>query len=239
MRVPRRIFSRILLAAAVPVLLAGLCACRSEVFTREELPDLCEKIVKQRESLPPQKAPRERMIQCRLVIEKFLFSISSVCMIHIQGQKITAAALLPAGIKLFEVSGTPEKVERFYFPESMPLAGDDPEKSAAQLLKDLHNIFHTESFTYRKCPPGFHRKRTKKILHLIHPEKGIRLQYGYHDLRLLKKSEKNQSSNWQTYYYRCIVKGPGLYPVQIVYQNKKGGYSLIFRVYDLHLTDTP
>lgn len=218
---------RLYIRRCFPILLLFLSSCMSDPFIREELPDLPENI-----SVRKVIQFKQIQLQSRLTVEGVFFSFSCLCMIRINNDKMTAAGLLPSGIKLFQIRTEGEKIVELYFREGTPFAEKKMKKWGKDLMKDFRNIFCVKDFTYHGLPVGFEKNHTGKTLELIHPGSGLRLVYGTEKMRLLKKSQKNQSENWQTSYYRCIVKGSGIYPTQIVYRNRNAPYRLVFRVYD-------
>lgn len=171
-------------------------------------------------------------LQTSMTIEYPFYSTSLICVMQCDAKVMSLAAMLPAGVKFMEISGTAEKLEKWYF---MPGFIDDQnkqQKMAVSLLQDFSRIFLNDHFLYPGKIPGSEVERCRRGVLMTLPEQGEKRFYGSQRLRLMKKSVKNKECNWQSEYFRCNVNNGFIYPDRIVYENKANGYRLILRVHD-------
>ena len=209
-----------------------LCGCLSYKSVPFEFADMQK--LSDRDIVPePAREPLQKFaLQSGMVIDFYFSEMSALCMLQVNGEQMVLAAFAPAGAKLMEISGTPGKAEKYSF---MPgFIGDEAlqKKFASQLLQDLANIFINESFLYRGEISGISQERTSCGIEQHDPRLNERRFYGSNRLRLMKKSLKNKHSDWQSRYFRCIIKNDVVYPDQIVYDNYTDCYRLILRVHD-------
>ncbi|MBO5923779.1 MAG: hypothetical protein J6Q81_04620 [Lentisphaeria bacterium] len=171
-------------------------------------------------------------LQTNMVIEYPFYSTSVICMMQYDGKAMHLAAMLPAGVKFMEISGTPEKPEMYYFMPGFIADKNKQQKMAEALLQDFSRIFLNERFLYPGQIPGSEIKRCTCGVVMTLPGQGEKRFYGSRKLRLMKKAVKNEDCNWQSEYFRCTVNKGMIYPDRIVYTNKTNGYRLILRVHD-------
>ena len=206
-----------------------LCSCRNVPFEYEDLCELNENMPLKAYDLPQWQSIA---LQANVVLDSPFYTTSFICMLQVSGNKLALAAMLPAGVKFLEITGSSQKAEKWYFMPGFIKDEAEQKKMANALLQDFSRIFLHERFLYPGKLPGSELERSKYCIGLYFPEKGEKRFYAGKLLRLVKKSVKNKDCNWQTEYFRCNVSNDRIYPDRIVYENKRSGYSLILRVDD-------
>lgn len=218
-----------LIPALLGVMLNGCLSYKSVPFEFADMQKLSD-----RDIVPePAREPFQKFaLQVGMVIDFYFSEMSALCMLQVNGDQMILAAFAPAGAKLMEISGTPGKAEKYSFMPGFMGGEVQQKKFASQLLQDLANIFMNESFLYRGEISGVQQTRTSWGIEQYDPQLNERRFYGSNRLRLMKKLLKNKHSDWQSRYFRCIIKNDVVYPDQIVYDNYTDRYRLILRVHD-------
>lgn len=223
----RNTFYRTVLTGIITLLFC--CSCRTVPFQYQDMEPLDSSLALTPVDLPPWQ---KIALQARMVLETPFHSTSVICMMQSDSDRMTLAAMLPAGVKFMEISGSSDKVEKWYFMPGFIRDKAKQQEMAGALLQDFSRIFMGERFLYPGELPGAEMKRRTKGIELVFPDKGETRFYGSKRLRLMKKTVKNKDSDWQTEYFRCSVRNDFIYPDKIVYENARGGYRLILRVYE-------
>lgn len=218
---------RLLFAVSAAGVLLISSSCRSYPF---EFADMCEFPDGTEPVICRKAAPSGYMVQANMVMENIFFSFSGIMMLRKQGGNLSLAVMLPAGAKVLEASGKAGVPEKWYFMPGMLPENTEQEKVAAMLLRDMANIFGDGSFVYRGKTPGTEERYSSGGLETNHPATGEKRLYGSEKWRLMRKSVKNRSCDWQSCYFRCIVSDGWLYPDQIVYDNNVERYRIVLRV---------
>lgn len=204
---------RILFPLFLTLFLAG---CKSTPFEHPEYAPVPS-------AFKPETTPEKFMFQSRMTLDFGLHEMASLVMAAFDGNQLSVAATTPAGVKWMELSGRPGAAEKWYFYPN-PHWPRNPKEAADVLLQDFANIF---------LNPPVSAKRTLRGGMLIQdtPDAETRVFAG-NPPRLIKKMSGNSSSDWQSGYFRYIIKnGTPVFPDRIVYDNFRTGYRLIFRVY--------
>ena len=209
-----------------------LTSCSSVPFEYDDYEVLDSSIPLQVHNQAPWK---KIALQTNMVIEYPFYSMSVICMMQYDGKIIQLAAILPAGVKFMEISGSPEKPEKYYFMPGFISDKTQQKKMAVSLLQDFSRIFLQEHFLYPGPIPGSEVKRCTHGVVMTLPERGEKRFYGSRQQRLMKKAVKNEDCDWQSEYFRCTVNEGIVYPDRIVYRNKTNGYRLILRVQDFQV----
>lgn len=204
---------RILFSLFLILFLAG---CKSSPFEHPEYAPVPS-------AFQPEETPEKFMFQSRMTVDFGWYEMASIVMAAFDGTHISVAAATPAGVKWMELSGRPGAAEKWYFYPN-PHWPRNPKEAADVLLQDFANIF---------LNPSLKAEQTLRdgTLILSVPEAETRI-YAGNPPRLIKKMLRNSSSDWQSGYFRYIIKnGKPVFPDRIVYDNFRTGYRLIFRVY--------
>ena len=144
---------------------------------------------------------------------------------------------LPSGGKIFELAGTKDTLAEYWF---MPIdfLEDHEEEAAGYILEDFFHIFgdldpwrgvktgatenvKDDSRIIRREPVGDGKEEL--VSEFWGPKLPVMGKYYF----------KNETIDWQSWYFRYIVNDAVIFPEIIVYDNYKHGYRLILTVSDL------
>ena len=230
-----------LLLAFLPVfLLANASACRSLPYEYDPVPPLTETDWPlYRDAVQPPAGPMKPFaFQGRVTIEYKFFSQATLCAVsYDESGELRIAAFSPSGGKLFEIAGTENALADFWFMPVDFLDGHE-EEAAGYILEDFFHIF-SDLEPWRGARPGASESVEKG-------EKIVRREPSGNDggeivsefwgtkLPVMNKYFfKNETIDWQSWYFRYIVKDTVIFPEIIVYDNNKHGYRLILSVSEL------
>ena len=229
-----------LLLAVTPVfLLFASSACRSLPYDYEPVPPLTETDWPlYRDAVQPPAAPMQPFaFQGKVTIEYKFFSQATLCAVsYDESGELRVAAFSPSGGKLFELAGTADALADFWFVPFDILDGHEKE-AAGFILEDFFNIFsHLEPWRGAKAGATETIDDGKKIIRReTSGDDGGELVSEFWGPKLPVMNKyyfKNESIDWQSWYFRYIVKDTVIFPEIIVYDNNKHGYRLILSVSD-------
>ena len=232
---------RTLLLSLVPAfLLPVLPACRSLPYDYDPVPPLTETDWPlYRDAVQPPAAPLKPFaFQGRVTFEYSFFKQATLCAVSYEETgELRVAAFSPSGGKIFEIAGTEDALADFWFMPIDFLEGHE-EEAAGFILKDFFNIFGgLDPWRGVKNGATENVKDDSKIIRrepfgddggeLVSEFWGPKLHV------MGKYYFKNETIDWQSWYFRYIVKDTVIFPEIIVYDNNKHGYRLILTVSDL------
>ena len=176
--------------------------------------------------------------QGKVTIEYKFFSQATLCAVSCDDSgELRVAAFSPSGGKLFELAGTADALGDFWFMPVDFLDGHEKE-AAGFILEDFFHIFGGLD-PWRGAKPGAEEtiKNDEKIIRREPSEDGsgtLVSEFWGNKLPVMTRYYfKNESIDWQSWYFRYIVKDTVIFPEIIVYDNYKHGYRLILSVSDL------
>jgi predicted exporter len=230
----------ITLAIFPAFLLLHLSACNSLPYEYEPVPPLTEtEWPLYRDAVQPPSEPMKPFaFQGRVTIEYKFFSQATLCAVsYDESGELRVAAFSPSGGKLFEIAGTADALADFWFIPVDFLDGHEKE-AAGFILEDFFNIFsHLEP--WRGAKPGASEdiENGKKIIRrepFGNDGGEVVSEFWGTNLPVMNKYYfKNETIDWQSWYFRYIVKDAIFFPEIIVYDNNKHGYRLILSVSEL------
>jgi len=224
----------------LPLLFAAV-SCDSLPYEYEPIPPLEETDWPlYRDAVQPPAEPMKSFaFQGRVTFEYKFFSQATLCAVSFDeaSGELRVAAFSPSGGKLFELAGTEDALAEYWF---MPVdfLTDHEEEAAGYILDDFFHIFGGLD-PYRGAKSGAEEtvKKGEKIIRRERSGNGdeeLVSEFWGHKLHVMEKYYfKNESIDWQSRYFRYIVKDTVIFPEIIVYDNKKHGYRLILSVSDL------
>lgn len=230
-----------LLFVLVPaVVLPFLAACKSLPYEYEPIPPLAETDWPlYRDAVQPPAAPMKPFaFQGKVTIEYKFFSQATLCAVsYDESGELRVAAFSPSGGKLFELAGTADALADFWFMPVDFLDGHEKE-AAGFILEDFFHIFGGLD-SWRGAKKGAEEtiKNDRKIIRREPSEDGsgtLVSEFWGNKLPVMTRYYfKNETIDWQSWYFRYIVKDTVIFPEIIVYDNYKHGYRLILSVSDL------
>ena len=238
-RAPARLKTALAFFALLP-LSAMLTACHSLPYEYEPIPPLEETVwMEYRDAVQPPHGPmRPFAFQGKVTFEYKFFSQATLCAVsYDESGELRVAAFSPSGGKLFELAGTADGLNEYWFLPIDFLEGHE-EEAAGYILEDFFHIFDRLD-PWRGVMAGATEnvKDGKKIVREETSENGEeRLEIAFWGPKLhvmAKNYFKNETIYWQSWYFRYIVKDTVFFPEIIVYDNIKHGYRLILSVSDL------
>ena len=241
-----------LLFALVPafILLLTTSACHSLPYEYDPIPPLAEtEWPLYRDAVQPPAEPMKPFaFQGKVTFEYKFFKQATLCAVsYDESGELRVAAFSPSGGKIFELAGTADSLADFWF---MPIDFlDGHEKEAAGfILEDFFHIFGGLE-PWRGVKPGATEivKDDSKIIRRESVEDGdgdgkkeLVSEFWGTKLPVMGKSYfKNETIDWQSWYFRYIVNDATIFPEIIVYDNYKHGYRLILTVSDLFEDSEP
>ncbi len=241
-----------LLFALVPafILLLTTSACHSLPYEYDPVPPLAEtEWPLYRDAVqPPAEQMKPFAFQGKVTFEYKFFKQATLCAVsYDESGELRVAAFSPSGGKIFELAGTADSLADFWF---MPIDFlDGHEKEAARfILEDFFHIFGGLE-PWHGVKPGATEivKDDSKIIRRESVEDGdgdgkkeLVSEFWGTKLPVMGKSYfKNETIDWQSWYFRYIVNDATIFPEIIVYDNYKHGYRLILTVSDLFEDSEP
>jgi len=224
----------------LPVLFS-VVACNSLPYEYEPIPPLEEtEWPLYRDAVQPPAGPMKPFaFQGRVTFEygRF-FSQATLCAVsYDESGELRVAAFSPSGGKIFELAGTKDALSEYWF---MPIdfLTDHEEEAAGYILADFFRIFD-DLDPWRGVKSGTSEiiKDSNKIIRRepvgTDGDEQVCEFWGPKLPVMTKYYFKNESIDWQSWYFRYIVKDTVIFPEIIVYDNLKHGYRLILSVSDL------
>ena len=233
--------------ALIPAfILPFMTSCNSLPYEYEPIPPLTETEwpLYRDEVQSPAEPMKPFAFQGKVTFEYKFFKQATLCAVsYDESGEMRVAAFSPSGGKLFELAGTADELADYWFLPVDFLEGH--EKEAAEfIVEDFFNIFSGLD-TWRGVKPGAKEtvKDGEKIIRREVSENGsgelVSEFWGKNLPVMTKYYFKNESIDWQSWYFRYIIKNTAIFPEIIVYDNKKHGYRLILSVSDLFEEDEP
>ena len=229
-----------LLALLLLPLLFAAVSCNSLPYEYEPVPPLEETDWHlYRNAVQPPAGPMKPFaFQGRVTFEYKFFSQATLCAVsYDESGELRVAAFSPSGGKIFELAGTKDALAEYWF---MPIdfLADHEEEAAGYILEDFFHIFDgLEPWRGVKNGASETIRDNKKIIRREPCGNGgdeLVSEFWGQNLRVMNKYYfKNESIDWQSWYFRYIVKDTVIFPEIIVYDNLKHGYRLILSVSDL------
>ncbi len=211
----------------LPVVLAavlGLSGCRTEPFAYPEF-----------EPVPAdfQPAPRPAfsgVVESSVVLEVWFRKITFLVLARLDGKtgRVELYAASPAGSRLFEASGTPEKLEAFSW---MPIPF--PEEKYRKMATEM--IYYGVCRAYWDAVPPRNGKgvwKNGRFEESVLLDNGAEMEYIYAGkvpVLIRKRFLENGSRRWEVSCYRYESCGGVPFPWNIVYENRQPRYRLIIR----------
>ena len=236
-----------ILLAVLPVfLLLSASACHSLPYEYDPIPPLTETDWPlYRDAVQPPPGPMKPFaFQGRVTFEYKFFKQATLCAVsYDESGELRVAAFSPSGGKIFEIAGTENALADFWFMPIDFLDGHE-EEAAGFILEDFFHIF-SRLDPWRGIKPGASEsiKDDEKITRrepfgdgdgeLISEFWGTKLHV------MNKYYFKNETIDWQSWYFRYIVNDTTIFPEIIVYDNNKHGYRLILSVSELFEDSEP
>ena len=234
-------------AALLPTLLGVLVSCNSLPYEYEPVPPLEETLWPlYRDAVQPPAEPMKAFaFQGRVTFEYKFFSQATLCAVSYDdgSGELRVAAFSPSGGKIFELAGTQDALAEYWF---MPIdfLTDHEEEAAGYILQDFFRIFGGLD-PWRGVRPGASEsvKDGKKIIRREpcgNDGDEVVSEFWGQNLHVMNKYYfKSESIDWQSWYFRYIVKDTVIFPEIIVYDNLKHGYRLILSVSDFFEDSEP
>ena len=227
-----------------------LSACHSLPYEYEPIPPLTETDWPlYRDAVQPPAEPMKPFaFQGRVTFEYKFFKQATLCAVsYDESGELRVAAFSPSGGKLFELAGTADALADYWFMPIDFLEGHE-EEAAGFILADFFHIFdNLEPWRGVKTGATEIVKDNCKIIRREPAGNGdgdgeetLVSEFWGPKLHVMGKSYfKNETIDWQSWYFRYIVKDTTIFPEIIVYDNYKHGYRLILTVSDLFEDSEP
>lgn len=221
-------------------------ACRSLPYEYDPVPPLTETewLLYRDKAQPPAEPMKPFSFQGRVTFEYKFFKQATLCAVsYDKSGEMRVAAFSPSGGKIFEIAGTSDALADYWFMPIDFLEGHE-EEAAGYILADFFNIFsRLDPWRGVKTGATENVKDDSKIIRrepvgdgggeLVSEFWGTKLPV------MGKYFFKNETIDWQSWYFRYIVKDTVIFPEIIVYDNYKHGYRLILTVSDLFEDSEP
>ena len=231
----------ILLSLFPAVLLFGTSACRSLPYEYEPVPPLTEtEWPLYRDAVQPETNARIKpfAFQGKVTFEYKFFKQATLCAVSCdESGELRVAAFSPSGGKLFELAGTADALADFWFMPIDILDGHEKE-AAGFILEAFFNIFDgLDPWRGVKTGATENVKDDSKIIRREVSGDGkeeLVSEFWGSKLPVMNKYFfKNETIDWQSWYFRYIVNDTTIFPEIIVHDNNKHGYRLILTVSEL------
>ena len=229
-----------LLLALIPAFLLFTTACRSLPYEYEPVPPLTEtewQLYRDKVQ-PPAEPMKPFAFQGKVTFEYKFFKQATLCAVsYDESGELRVAAFSPSGGKIFELAGTADALADYWFMPIDVLDGHEKE-AAGFILEDFFHIFSGLE-PWRGAKPGATEtvKDDSKIIRREPFGDGggeLVSEFWGPKLPVMNKYYfKNETIDWQSWYFRYIVKDTVIFPEIIVYDNNKHGYRLILTVSEL------
>ena len=232
---------------AVLLLPAFLAACNSLPYEYDPIPPLEETVWPEYKDAvqPPRKPMRPFAFQGKVTFEYKFFSQATLCAVsYDESGELRVAAFSPSGGKIFELAGTADELGDFWFIPFDVLEGHEKE-AAGFILQDFFHIFGGLDPWRGKLPGA--TENVKDGCEIVREEPSesppgtLVSEYWGPGLYVMGKKylKENGRIDWQSWYFRYIVKDTLVFPEIIVYDNHEHGYRLILSVSDLYEDNQP
>ena len=235
-----------LILALIPAFLLFTTACHSLPYEYDPVPPLTETEwpLYRDKVQPPAEPMKPFAFQGKVTFEYKFFKQATLCAVSFdESGELRVAAFSPSGGKIFELAGTEDALADWWFMPIDLIEGHE-EEAAGFILADFFHIF-SRLDPWRGVKKGATEivKDDSKIIR--------REPFGDGDGELVsefwgtklpvmgKYFFKNETIDWQSWYFRYIVKDTVIFPEIIVYDNYKHGYRLILTVSDLFEDSEP
>ncbi len=225
-------------------------ACHSLPYEYDPIPPLTEtEWTLYRDKVQPPAGPMKPFaFQGKVTFEYKFFKQATLCAVSYDGSgELRVAAFSPSGGKIFELAGTKDALADYWFMPIDFLDGHE-EEAAGFILADFFHIFGGLD-PWRGVKTGATEivKDNSKIIRREPVGDGdgdvkeeLATEFWGTKLPVMGKSYfKNETIDWQSWYFRYIVKDATIFPEIIVYDNYKHGYRLILTVSDLFEDSEP
>ena len=230
-----------LLFALAPACILLSSACHSLPYEYEPIPPLTETDWPlYRDAVQPETNARIKpfAFQGKVTFEYKFFKQATLCAVSCDTSgELRVAAFSPSGGKLFELAGTEDALADFWFMPIDILDGHEKE-AAGFILEAFFNIFGgLDPWRGVKTGATENVKDDSKIIRREVSGDGkeeLVSEFWGSKLPVMNKYFfKNETIDWQSWYFRYIVKDTTIFPEIIVYDNNKHGYRLILTVSEL------
>ena len=229
-----------LLFALLPAFLILTSACHSLPYEYEPVPPLTETDWPlYRDAVQPPAEPMKPFaFQGRVTFEYKFFKQATLCAVsYDESGELRVAAFSPSGGKIFELAGTADALADYWFMPIDFLEGHE-EEAAGFILEDFFHIFGSlDPWRGTKAGATENVKDDSKIIRRDPVGDGggeLVTEFWGPKLPVMNKYFfKNETIDWQSWYFRYIVKDTTIFPEIIVYDNNKHGYRLILTVSEL------
>lgn len=230
----------LLLALGTAFLLLNTAACRSLPYEYDPVPPLTEtEWTLRRDAVQPPAEPMKPFaFQGKVTFEYKFFKQATLCAVSYDDSgELRVAAFSPSGGKIFELAGTEDALADYWFMPIDVLEGHE-EDAAGFILEDFFHIF-SRLDPWRGAKSGATEtvEDNEKIIRREPFGDGggeLVSEFWGPKLPVMNKYYfKNETIDWQSWYFRYIVKDTVIFPEIIVYDNNKHGYRLILTVSEL------
>ncbi len=239
-----------ILYVLAPSFLLLSSACHSLPYEYDPIPPLAETDWPlYRDAVQPPAAPMKPFaFQGKVTFEYKFFKQATLCAVsYDESGELRVAAFSPSGGKIFELAGTADALADHWFMPIDFLDGHE-EEAAGFILEDFFHIFGgLEPWRGVKSGATENVKDDSIIIRREPVENGdgdgkeeLVSEFWGTKLPVMGKSYfKNETIDWQSWYFRYIVNDATIFPEIIVYDNYKHGYRLILTVSDLFEDSEP
>ena len=240
-----------LLFSLIPAFILLLTsACHSLPYEYDPIPPLAETDWPlYRDAVQPPAGPMKPFaFQGKVTFEYKFFKQTTLCAVsYDESGELRVAAFSPSGGKIFELAGTKDALTDYWFMPIDFLDGHE-EEAAGFIMEDFFHIFDgLEPWRGVKTGATEIVKDDNKIIRREpvgdgdeDGKKELVTEFWGTKLPVMGKSYfKNETIDWQSWYFRYIVKDATIFPEIIVYDNYKHGYRLILTVSDLFEDSEP
>ncbi len=229
-----------LLFAFIPaIILFNTSACHSLPYEYDPVPPLSEtewQLYRDKVQ-PPSEPMKPFAFQGKVTFEYKFFKQATLCAVsYDESGEMRVAAFSPSGGKLFELAGTEHALADYWFIPIDFLEGHE-EEAAGYILADFFHIF-SRLDPWRGVKKGATENvKDDSIIIRREPfgDDGGELVSEFWGKKLPVMGKyyfKDETIDWQSWYFRYIVNDTVIFPEIIVYDNYKHGYRLILTVSD-------
>ncbi|MBP5587017.1 MAG: hypothetical protein J6Y92_11770 [Lentisphaeria bacterium] len=239
-----------ILFVLAPAFLLLTSACHSLPYEYEPVPPLTEtEWVLYRDAVQPTAGPMKPFaFQGKVTFEYKFFKQATLCAVSYDDSgELRVAAFSPSGGKIFELAGTKDALADYWFMPIDFLEGHEDE-AAGFILEDFFHIFdNLDPWRGVKTGATENVKDGSRIIRRESVGNGdgngkeeLVSEFWGTKLPVMRKNYfKNETIDWQSWYFRYIVNDTTIFPEIIVYDNNKHGYRLILTVSDLFEDSEP
>jgi hypothetical protein len=215
----------------VSLLILTCCGCATIPFKATEHVPL--KNVNPQEVIAKFSAmlPREFEVLSSIVFSYRFFSFLAIGYTRIDqpNASFTVSCINPAGIKLFEFSGSGDKLKRLFVMDELAKKGD----VATAVAGDIKRIY------LDRLPAQAATVKIEKYRMIFsQPLPKARLEYvfaGANKLLVEKNYYEDGKKIWSVFYYEYVTKNNKLYPSGIIFKHYRYHYKLISRLKEIRV----